>query len=173
MWLCLSDDLQPLDPRSHLLPRESPRMNSLTLQWRIWVTILNIFLVFFVLFSTLFHFTTCGGGFCLNCVASSLACDDDRMQMYTSNFIHHRGNHSSYYYSPWLKSYNYSFVSCSSPGPPPITPPPLVWLAGWLGVMSLPQQYLWVCVPFDFSSVASVTWLLLLLLLPNNIIRFL
>lgn len=130
MWLCLSDDLQPLDPRSHLLPRESPRMNSLTLQWRIWVTILNIFLVFFVLFSTLFHFTTCGGGFCLNCVAS-LACDDDRMQMYTSNFIHHRGNHSSYYYSPWLKSYNYSFVSCSSPGPPPIPPPPLVWLAGW------------------------------------------
>lgn len=173
MWLCLSDDLQPLDPRSHLLPRESPRMNSLTLQWRIWVTILNIFLVFFVLFSTLFHFTTCGGGFCLNCVASSLACDDDRMQMYTSNFIHHRGNHSSYYYSPWLKSYNYSFVSCSSPGPPP-DHSSAAGLAGWLGVMSLPQQYLRVCVPFDFSSVASVTWLLLLLLLlPNNIIRFL
>lgn len=173
MWLCLSDDLQPLDPRSHLLPRESPRMNSLTLQWRIWVTILNIFLVFFVLFSTLFHFTTCGGGFCLNCVASSLACDDDRMQMYTGNFIHHCGNHSSYYYSPWLKSYNYSFVSCSSPGPPP-DPSSAAGLAGWLGVMSLPQQYLRVCVPFDFSSVASVTWLLLLLLLlPNNIIRFL
>lgn len=173
MWLCLSDDLQPLDPRSHLLPRESPRMNSLTLQWRIWVTILNIFLVFsysFRLYSIL-QIVVVDSAWTASRLwpAMMIVCKCTRVILFITAVT------ILLIIIPpdWNRT-----ITVSSLAPPQALPRSLLrrwsgW-SGWLGVMSLPQQYLRVCVPFDFSSVASVTWLLLLLLLlPNNIIRFL